>query len=102
MVALLTQQQTLTFKLIPKIDDALKPDVIKWSAFYEHRIKMGTVGFVPILETNIVNPFNVSDTESHFSPRSFRGEVHAHSGEVSGINSTAVPLLTKVQLSHGS
>ena len=35
--------QTLTFKLIPKIDDALKGDVIKWSAFYEHRIKMGSV-----------------------------------------------------------
>lgn len=35
--------QTLTFKLVAKVDDALKPDVIKWSAFYEHRIKMGTV-----------------------------------------------------------
>ena len=36
--------KTLTFKLIPKIDDALKADVIKWSAFYEHRIRMGSVG----------------------------------------------------------
>lgn len=35
--------QTLTFKLIPKIDDALKGDVIKWSAFYEHRIRLGSV-----------------------------------------------------------
>lgn len=35
--------QTLTFKLIPKVDDALKPEVIKWSAFYEHRIKLGSV-----------------------------------------------------------
>ncbi|KAI9804587.1 MAG: Replication factor C (RF-C) subunit [Piccolia ochrophora] len=34
--------KTLTFKLIPKIDDALKADVIKWSAFYEHRIRMGS------------------------------------------------------------
>ena len=34
--------KTLTFKLIPLIDDALKADVIKWSAFYEHRIRMGT------------------------------------------------------------
>ena len=33
----------MTFKLIPKIDDALKADVIKWSAFYEHRIRMGSV-----------------------------------------------------------
>lgn len=35
--------KTLTFKLVIKVDDALKPDVIKWSAFYEHRIKQGTV-----------------------------------------------------------
>lgn len=34
--------KVLTFKLIPQIDDALKPEVIKWSAFYEHRIKTGT------------------------------------------------------------
>ena len=34
--------RTLTFKLIPLIDDALKADVIKWAAFYEHRIKTGT------------------------------------------------------------
>lgn len=39
--------QTLTFKLIPKIDDALKADVIKWSAFYEHRIRMGSVSNLP-------------------------------------------------------
>ncbi|KAH8705713.1 cytochrome c oxidase assembly protein CtaG/Cox11-domain-containing protein [Talaromyces proteolyticus] len=34
--------KTLTFKLITKVDDALKPEVIKWSAFYEHRIKLGS------------------------------------------------------------
>lgn len=34
--------KTLTFKLIPMIDDSLKADVVKWSAFYEHRIRMGT------------------------------------------------------------
>jgi len=34
--------KTLTFKLIPMVDDRLKADVIKWSAFYEHRIRMGT------------------------------------------------------------
>ncbi|KAK2072992.1 hypothetical protein P8C59_007307 [Phyllachora maydis] len=34
--------KTLTFKLIPLIDDALKADLVKWSAFYEHRIKTGT------------------------------------------------------------
>lgn len=34
--------KTLTWKLIPKTDDALKPEVIKWAAFYEHRLKMGS------------------------------------------------------------
>jgi len=34
--------KTLTFKLMPKIDDSLKPEVIKWSAFFEHRIRMGS------------------------------------------------------------
>jgi len=34
--------KTLTFKLIPMIDDALKADVIKWATFYEHRIRTGT------------------------------------------------------------
>lgn len=34
--------KTLTFKLIPMVDDVLKADVIKWSAFYEHRIRLGT------------------------------------------------------------
>jgi replication factor C subunit 3/5 len=34
--------KTLTFKLIPMCDDAVKADIIKWSAFYEHRVRMGT------------------------------------------------------------
>lgn len=34
--------KTLTFKLIPRVDDDLKADVIKWSAFYEHRLRLGT------------------------------------------------------------
>lgn len=42
--------QTLTFKLVPKIDDALKADVIKWSAFYEHRIRLGSVRDFPAVD----------------------------------------------------
>ncbi|RDA94875.1 hypothetical protein CP533_4254 [Ophiocordyceps camponoti-saundersi (nom. inval.)] len=34
--------KTLTFKLLGMIDDGLKAEVIRWSAFYEHRIKTGT------------------------------------------------------------
>ena len=34
--------RTLTFKLIALIDDALRGDVVRWAAFYEHRVKTGT------------------------------------------------------------
>jgi replication factor C subunit 3/5 len=32
-----------------KVDDGLKQDVIKWSAFYEHRIKLGSVRILLLL-----------------------------------------------------
>lgn len=34
--------KTLTWKLMPLVDDALKSDIVKWAAFYEHRCKTGT------------------------------------------------------------
>ena len=34
--------KTLTWKLIAKTDDELKPEIIKWAAFYEHRCKTGS------------------------------------------------------------
>jgi replication factor C subunit 3/5 len=34
--------KTLTFKLVPQVDPVLRPDVIRWAAFYEHRVKQGT------------------------------------------------------------
>lgn len=34
--------KTLTFKLVNGVDDVLKPEVIKWSAFYEHRLHQGS------------------------------------------------------------
>ncbi|GAM84615.1 hypothetical protein ANO11243_026110 [Dothideomycetidae sp. 11243] len=37
-----TVLKTLTWKLMPKIDDSLKSEVVKWAAFYEHRIRTGT------------------------------------------------------------
>lgn len=35
--------KTLTLKLMAKIDDDLKAEVVKWAAFYEHRIRNGAV-----------------------------------------------------------
>jgi len=32
----------LTFRLIERIDDHLRAEVIKWSAFFEHRIHIGS------------------------------------------------------------
>ena len=73
----LTQlRQTLTFKLMPKIDDGLKADVVKWSAFYEHRIRMGSVCPTNALLYFALPPTNGS-IESHLSSRSICGEVHA-------------------------
>jgi replication factor C subunit 3/5 len=56
--------KTLTFKLILMIDDVLKAEVIKWSAFFEHRIRLGTkvvfhleafvARFMRILETYLM------------------------------------------------
>ncbi|KAK0327782.1 Replication factor C (RF-C) subunit [Friedmanniomyces endolithicus] len=37
-----TVLKTLTFKLMPKIDDSIKAEIVKWSAFYEHRIRTGS------------------------------------------------------------
>lgn len=34
--------KTLTFKLIPLIDDSLKAEIVKWAAFFEHRVRIGT------------------------------------------------------------
>lgn len=34
--------KTLTWKLVPKVDDTLKAEIVKWSAFYEHRVRMGS------------------------------------------------------------
>jgi replication factor C subunit 3/5 len=38
-----TVLRTLTFKLVGKVDEDLKSEIVRWSAFYEHRIKMGSV-----------------------------------------------------------
>jgi replication factor C subunit 3/5 len=27
---------------MPKLDDSMKAEIVKWSAFYEHRIRMGS------------------------------------------------------------
>ena len=34
--------KTLCWKLVAKVDDVLKAEVVRWAAFYEHRIRMGS------------------------------------------------------------
>ncbi len=36
--------KTLCFKLttLPEVDDSLKADVVRWAAFYEHRVRLGS------------------------------------------------------------
>ena len=33
---------TITRSLVDAVDDALKPDLVRWAAFYEHRAKTGS------------------------------------------------------------
>ncbi|KAF2666801.1 replication factor C subunit 5 [Microthyrium microscopicum] len=34
--------KTLTFELVKQVEPAIKADVVTWSAFYEHRIRLGS------------------------------------------------------------
>ncbi|KAL2434722.1 Replication factor C subunit 5 [Exophiala dermatitidis] len=36
--------KTLCFKLcnLPEVDDSLKPEVVRWASFYEHRVRLGS------------------------------------------------------------
>jgi replication factor C subunit 3/5 len=34
--------KTLCWKLVERVDDVLKAEVVKWASFYEHRIKLGS------------------------------------------------------------
>jgi replication factor C subunit 3/5 len=67
--------KTLTFKLVahPRVDAELKSDVVKWAAFYEHRIRNGSVSpqncHAKINQLNIV-------LESHLSLGGVRREIH--------------------------
>jgi hypothetical protein len=73
--------------LVSQVDDVLKPDVIKWSAFYEHRIKLGSVSYHHLLERfDYVDADIRSNVESDFPPRGLCGQVHAHLREVSSFH----------------
>jgi hypothetical protein len=34
--------QNLALALLPKVDEELKPEIIHWATFYEHRIRLGS------------------------------------------------------------
>ena len=69
--------------MIPKIDDALKADVIKWSAFYEHRIRLGVVRCCHTEEL-LTDLANLWIAESDFPSRGVCGKVYAWCGKVCG------------------
>jgi hypothetical protein len=73
--------------LVSQVDDVLKPDVIKWSAFYEHRIKLGSVSYEGFSKGfNCVDTDLRTDVESDLPPRGLCGQVHAHLREVSSLH----------------
>lgn len=65
---------------MPKIDDSLKAEVVKWSAFYEHRIRMGSVCH---LDSFSLPGASNEKTESHIPPRSICRQVYADLGKLS-------------------
>lgn len=72
--------------LVSQVDDVLKPDVIKWSAFYEHRIKLGSVSYHRLSERFDYMDADIHpNIESDLPPRGLCGQVHAHLREVSSI-----------------
>lgn len=34
--------QTITKRLLDRVDESLKADIAYWAAFYEHRLRLGT------------------------------------------------------------
>ena len=57
--------RTLAFRLVAQIDDGLRPEVVRWAAFYEHRVRTGTkvvfhleafvAKFMRVLETYLLS-----------------------------------------------
>ena len=34
--------QTITARLVDRVDEQIKADIVYWAAFYEHRIRLGS------------------------------------------------------------
>ena len=64
-----------------KIDDTLKAEVIKWSAFYEHRIRLGSVSLLKA--TGLSELLITHKLETYIPSRSVRCQIHENFGEVS-------------------
>ena len=62
--------KTLPFALVKKVDPAVKAEVVTWSAFYEHRIRLGSVSIH--LYGSII-PTTNNDAEGDFPSGSICG-----------------------------
>jgi len=62
--------KTLTFQLVRKVEPALKSEIVTWSAFYEHRIRLGSVCALRNHNMTLLTPSRKSSSTSrHLSPR---------------------------------
>jgi hypothetical protein len=66
--------KTLAFNLVTKIDSSLKSEVVKWSAFYEHRIRLGSVR-VPNITTDTLEEALTLDQKYIFHLEAFVAKV---------------------------
>jgi replication factor C subunit 3/5 len=65
--------QTLTFELVKKANPDIKADIIMWSAFYEHRIRLGSVSLMYYV---LCGPRSNSDIEGYIPSRSLCRQIY--------------------------
>lgn len=75
------KSKTLTFDLVQKVDPDIKADVIRWSAFYEHRIHLGSVSSNGI-DVILLGVLTIAP-ESNYSSRGICCQIYEINGEVS-------------------
>jgi hypothetical protein len=65
--------KTLAFELIKRVDPDVRSEVVTWAAFYEHRIRLGSVSIPKVMRSTLT-----MTAEGHFPPRSVCRQNHAH------------------------
>lgn len=82
-------------KVTPKIDADLKADIVKWAAYYEHRIHQGSVSS---LLSSVIGKRLTSKTEGDFPPGGVCRKIHAYLRKVQKASRLILHIATTNQL----